>query len=115
MIGVDRLPLFEWLNAATGWTLAPAEYMTVGRRIQTLRQLFNVREGIEPASLTVNPRAAGHPPLLRGANRGRSVPVTDLMHLYWQGMGWDAATGVPTEQTLAELGIEAGTIEPRGT
>ena len=114
MMGVDRLPLFEWLNAATGWTLAPAEYMTVGRRIQTLRQLFNVREGIEPASLTVNPRAAGHPPLLRGANRGRSVPVTDLMHLYWQGMGWDTATGVPTEQTLAELGIEAGTTEPRG-
>lgn len=105
MLGVDRIPVFEWLNAATGWHMTPAEYMTVGRRIQTVRQLFNVREGIDLRSLAINPRAAGHPPLLRGANRGRSVQLTALMRDYWEHIGWDPETGVPSPSTIAELGI----------
>jgi aldehyde:ferredoxin oxidoreductase len=106
MLGVDHIPVFEWLNAATGWHMTPAEYMAAGRRIQTIRQLFNVREGIDPSSLAISPRAAGHPPLERGANRGRSVALTPLMHLYWQLIGWDADTGVPTAQTLQDLHIQ---------
>lgn len=105
MMGADRIPIFEWLNAATGWHLTPEEYMTAGRRIQTIRQLFNVREGIDLHSLAINPRAAGHPPLQRGANRGRSVPLAALMRTYWEHIGWDAGTGIPTAQTLQELGI----------
>lgn len=106
MMGVDHIPVFEWLNAATGWHVTPEEYMEAGRRIQTVRQLFNVREGIDPHSSVINPRAAGHPPLQRGANRGRSVPLTALMRDYWEHIGWDGDTGVPTAQTLQELGIE---------
>ncbi len=48
LIGVDRVPIFEWANAATGWDLSPAEYLRIGQRIQTLRQMFNIREGIDP-------------------------------------------------------------------
>lgn len=106
MMGVDHIPVFEWLNAATGWDMTPQQYMTIGRRIQTLRQLFNVREGIDPRSLAISARAAGHPPLERGANRGRSVPLTALMQGYWEHMGWDPQTGIPTAATLSELGIE---------
>lgn len=116
MMGADRIPIFEWLNAATGWHLTPEEYMTVGRRIQTIRQLFNVREGIDLHSLAINPRAAGHPPLQRGANRGRSVPLTALMHTYWEHIGWDADTGIPTTRTLQELGIDkSGGPQPTST
>ena len=32
-IGVSRLPIFEWLNAATGWQFTPQEYMQAGARI----------------------------------------------------------------------------------
>lgn len=110
MLGVDRLPLFEWLNAATGWHLSHEEYMKAGKRIQTIRQLFNVREGIDLSSLAISPRAAGHPPLQRGANRRRSVQLAVLMRNYWAGMGWDADTGIPTAQTLQELGIEEGVL-----
>ncbi len=105
MMGVDRIPVFEWLNAATGWDRTPAEYMTTGRRIQTVRQLFNVRQGIDPRSLAITPRAAGEPPLQHGANRGRTVPLTALMRGYWQAMGYDE-TGVPLPATLESLGIE---------
>jgi aldehyde:ferredoxin oxidoreductase len=106
-MGVDRIPVFEWLNAATGWDMTPGQYMEAGKRIQTVRQLFNVREGIDLHSLSISPRAAGEPPLTRGANRGRSVQLHALMRGYWQAMGWDDDTGIPSRTTLAELGLEA--------
>jgi len=84
--------------------------MAAGKRIQTIRQLFNAREGIDLSSLAISPLAAGHPPLQRGANRGRSVPLAPLMRLYWQHIGWDQDTGVPTAQALQELGIEESAI-----
>jgi aldehyde:ferredoxin oxidoreductase len=84
--------------------------MTVGKRIQTIRQLFNVREGIDPHSLAISPRAAGHPPLQRGANRGRSVQLTALMRDYWERIGWEPDTGIPTTQILQELGIEGSMV-----
>jgi len=105
MMGVDRIPVFEWLNAATGWHVTPEEYMEVGKRIQTVRQLFNVREGIDLHSLAISPRATGDPPLQRGANRGRTIPLTALVRGYWKNMGWDPETGVPSPSTIAELGI----------
>lgn len=86
--------------------------MTVGRRIQTVRQLLNVREGLDLFSLAISPRAAGHPPLTHGANRGRSVPLRPLMHGYWERMGWNGDTGIPSAQTLQELGIEGSMISP---
>lgn len=95
MLGADNIPVFEWLNAATGWHMTPEEYMTAGRRIQTIRQLFNVREGIDLHSLTISPRAAGHPPLQRGANRGRSITLTALMHDYWERIGWGLTRAFP--------------------
>jgi len=103
-LGADRLPLFDWLNAALGWHKSPVEYMQIGRRIQTLRQMFNLREGIDPRALKIHPRAAGQPPQSAGANRGRSVPVEAMMRAYWQAIGW-GDDGRPTAETLRELGL----------
>ena len=60
-IGVNRIPIFEWLNAATGWDKSSEEYMRIGWNIQTLRQAFNASEGI-PLRHSINPRAVGIPP-----------------------------------------------------
>lgn len=103
--GVDRVPIFEWFNAATGWDLSPEEYMQVGRRIQTLRQLFNIRQGIDPWSLKTNPRMIGFPPLPAGPNRGRSFDLDQVMSDYWREIGWNADTGVPLQETLEKLGL----------
>ncbi|MEM5776224.1 MAG: aldehyde ferredoxin oxidoreductase C-terminal domain-containing protein, partial [Anaerolineaceae bacterium] len=104
-LGADRLPLFEWLNAALGWDKSPEAYMQIGRRIQTLRQMFNLREGIDPRELKINPRAAGNPPQSEGANRGRSIPVEAMMQAYWQAIGW-GNDGRPTDETIRALGLE---------
>ena len=60
---LQRLNFFEWLNAATGWGKTPEEYMVIGKRIQTLKQVFNFKHGIDPKTLKVSERAAGNPPL----------------------------------------------------
>ena len=37
-------PNMNQKNAATGWNLTAEEYLRTGQRIQTLRQMFNIRE-----------------------------------------------------------------------
>jgi aldehyde:ferredoxin oxidoreductase len=107
LIGTHRVPVFEWLNAAVGWNRTPEEYMEVGRRIQTLKQLFNIKHGIDPLSLKVNPRVVGEPPLTEGPNKGRSFDLEKMMKDYWQEIGWERETGKPTAETIEELGLQA--------
>ena len=104
-IGIKRTPTFEWLNAATGWNKTPNEYMEIGERIQTIKQAFNVKHGIEPKQFRIHERALGVPPLLSGANKGRSVSIDKLTHGYWDHFGWDPETGKPKPETLTRLGI----------
>jgi aldehyde:ferredoxin oxidoreductase len=105
-LGADRLPIFEWLNAATGWQRTPHEYMEIGRRIQTLRQMFNIRQGIDPRSLKISRRAVGLPPQTEGANRGRTVELDEMMCDYWRTIGWDENSGIPLPETIEALGLE---------
>jgi aldehyde:ferredoxin oxidoreductase len=102
-LGADRIPVFDWLNAATGWQRTPEEYLEAGARIQTLRQAFNVRHGVEPRQNFPPPRAQGLPALHRGANRRRSVDLERMARDYWRQFGWDDATGKPRPETLARL------------
>jgi aldehyde:ferredoxin oxidoreductase len=105
-IGAKRIRTFDWLNAATGWRKTPEDYMEIGERIQTLKQLFNIRHGIDPWSFKVGDRVVGRPPLTEGANRGRTMDMEKMMSDYWHQFGWDAATGKPTEARVARLGIK---------
>ena len=105
-IGAKRIRIFDWLNAATGWHKTPEDYMEIGERIQTLKQLFNIRHGIDPWSFKVGDRVVGRPPLTEGANRGRTMDMEKMMSDYWHQFGWDAATGRPTDDTIARLGIK---------
>jgi len=95
LLGTRDFPLFEWLNAATGWHLSPREYLEIGARIQTLKQQFNIKQGINPKDIKVTDRALGRPPLNAGANRGRSVPIEKMVRDYWDVLGWNPKTGAP--------------------
>lgn len=99
-LGVHRVPLFEWLNAATGWEKTAAEYMETGGRIQTVKQLFNIRQGIDPRSVTAPGRTLGRPPQKRGANRNREVDEKTLKREYWKAFGWNPETGIPEKKPL---------------
>jgi aldehyde:ferredoxin oxidoreductase len=103
-IGVQRLPIFEWLNAVTGWQETPDGYMQAGARVQALKQLFNARHGLPPRH-AINLRAIGLPAQKRGANRGRSLDMDSMVRLYWAAAGWDVETGLPTDEVIKELAL----------
>jgi len=99
------VPLFKWLNAATGWHKTPEEYLEIGARIQTVMQAFNVKQGVEPKDMKISERAIGRPALTEGPNRGRTYDLETMMSKYWERFGWDPQTGKPTDQTMEKLGI----------
>lgn len=106
IMNVSRFPIFEYLNAATGWDQTPEAYMEIGRRIQTLKQMFNIRQGIDPWALKLHPRGCGNPPLEEGPNQGRTFDIDQMMKDYWQALGWDPETGVPSQTTIQDLGLD---------
>jgi aldehyde:ferredoxin oxidoreductase len=104
-LGINRTPTFAWLNAATGWNKTPEQYMEIGKRIQTLKQCFNLKHGVNPMDNIVPDRVAGKPPQAEGANKGRSTEVLPMLRDYWQQFGWDLE-GKPLAVTLDELQIK---------
>jgi aldehyde:ferredoxin oxidoreductase len=104
-LGITRTPTFDWLNAVTGWNRKPEEYMEIGERIQTLKQAFNIRQGVDPLKNKLSSRGLGTPPQAEGANKNRTVPIDKMMADYWEMFGWDPSTGKPKDETLSRLGI----------
>jgi len=107
-IGAKRIPVFDWLNAVTGWNKTPEHYMEIGERIQTVKQAFNIRHGVDPRSFRPSGRVIGRPPQTKGANRGRSIDMEKMISDYYTQFGWDPETGRPTEESMAKLGLRGG-------
>jgi aldehyde:ferredoxin oxidoreductase len=105
-MGAHRIPVFDWLNAATGWEHSPKAYLVIGHRIQTVRQLFNIKQGAIPKDIRISKRVLGDPPQQEGANTGVTVPLEKLRRYYWSAMGYDPETGVPTPECLALLDLK---------
>ena len=102
-MGTGRLPLFDWLNAATGRHLTPEQYLEIGSRIQTLKQAFNIKQGIRPKDNLPSRSALGLPAQGRGANKGRTVELMPLVQDYWEYFGWDRETGEPTQDQINRI------------
>ncbi len=105
MIFFGNYPLLEFFNAVTGLDMDLAEVFTTGARIQTLRQYFNIREGIGSSDIKLPGRLAGRPPMKHGPLSGITVDVENLTAEYFQAMGWDPVSGEPQEATLQKLGL----------
>ncbi|MCG8633521.1 MAG: aldehyde ferredoxin oxidoreductase family protein [Desulfobacterales bacterium] len=99
-LGSERIRIFDWINAATGWQFSPDAYMERGANIQVLKQAFNIKHGLEPKNSRVPDRLLGTPPQTRGANKGRTVDVETMMQDYWELFGWDRNTGKPSEESI---------------
>lgn len=106
VIFFGNYPLLDLLNAVTGWGMDMAEALEAGARIQTLRQAFNLREGISPREIKLPPRMAGVPPKSEGPLAGITIDIDSLASEYRRAMGWDPDTGYPTEATLERLGLK---------
>ena len=105
MMGVHMYKAIEFINAAAGWDYDGDHYMEVGARIQTIRQMFNVKHGYEPADVKLPERMQGKPPLKTGPLKGVTLKNSEQVSLHWKAFGWDEKTGHPLLETIESLGI----------
>ncbi len=99
-------PLLEFVKAVTGWDMSVSEVLETGARIQTLRQLFNVREGITPSNFRLPDRMVGIPPKSEGPLKGITIDIDTLTREYREAMEWDPKTGKPSEACLTRLELK---------
>ncbi|NMB68400.1 MAG: aldehyde ferredoxin oxidoreductase family protein [Chloroflexi bacterium] len=100
--------LAAMLSAATGWEVNVEEILQVGARRLNMLRAFNAREGFT-RSEDVLPRKFSRAMQGEGPTAGVSYAPEDLERYkdaYYRLAGWDAVTGNPTPQSLAELGLD---------
>jgi aldehyde:ferredoxin oxidoreductase len=102
----DVEPIAEFMRAVTGWDVTTAELLETGERIGTVRQAFNLREGLNPLLYKVPDRVLGIPPLKEGPLAGKTVDEDTMVREYLAAMDWDLRTTKPSEKRLQELGLE---------
>lgn len=99
-------PFIDLIISLTGWDINIDELIRIGLRIQTLRQAFTLREGIEISKNALPGRVTGDPPDKRGPTKGISVEYTDFYKGYCSKMGWNPENGYPLKKTLKDLDLE---------
>ena len=99
----NTYPLFELIEAVFGWKMDLHDYHEIGWRIQTLRQMFNAREGA--IRLEIPKRMLNDPPMKKGPLKNKAVAISDMVNSYFKEMGFNER-GIPKEETLKKLGLD---------
>jgi len=100
----STVPAAEYVAAATGWEMDWSEALKAGKRILTLRQAFNAREGIVPDDFCLPERLL--PPLKLGISAGQRIDFETMKTSYFTAMGWDRKSGRPSPMAWSELGLD---------
>ena len=87
----------------TGIKKTLPELLTAGRRIFTLKRLFNVACGIARRDDTLPKRFLAEP-LAEGGAKGQVVELEPMLREYYEYMKWDE-NGLPRREALEELGL----------
>ncbi|MGA3128136.1 MAG: aldehyde ferredoxin oxidoreductase family protein [Candidatus Korobacteraceae bacterium] len=97
-------PAAELIAGVTGWDFGWEEALKVGRRILTLRQAFNAREGLTPDQFEL-PKRLKEEPLTTGPLANTKIDFDALKKGYFVAMGWNLGSGKPNIVTLGALGL----------
>jgi aldehyde:ferredoxin oxidoreductase len=106
--------LAECYSAVTGIEISPQELKQAGERIHNLFKTLNVREGFSREDDTMpswfKPIDTPDGTAVMKDYYGEQViskdDVSKLLDDYYNERGWDKVRGVPTEEKLAELGLQ---------
>jgi aldehyde:ferredoxin oxidoreductase len=96
------------LSGVTGVEFTPADILNVGARAQTLARLFNLREGFTADDDRLPRRVMKA--FTSGPLAGTEITPEAFnwaRRRYYELMGWDPETGVPTEACLRALTIDS--------
>ena len=93
----------QLMSAVTGWEYTAANLKQVGERINTLKKLFNMREGWQPEDDWLPPRLLTEP-LPSGVAQGVSLTPDELrlmIQSYYAARGWNEQGWVGEEKKRA--------------
>jgi aldehyde:ferredoxin oxidoreductase len=96
----------ELLKSVTGWNYSNPELRRTGERINTVKKLFNVREGWQPSHDWLPPRLLSEP-IRSGLTEGIELTAEELrvmVQSYYAARGWDESGNVP-QSHLKNLGL----------
>jgi aldehyde:ferredoxin oxidoreductase len=111
-IGFCTMPPFtpteltDIVRAVTGWDTSALELMNMGRRALTMAKIYNLREGFTAKDDWLPQRFFS--PTTSGALSDTAVNPDSLrnaIHTYYEMMGWDRETGVPTKTSIEQLNL----------
>ncbi len=100
----EPMPIFEYLNATTGWSWSDDEWMQAGDRIQNIRHAFNMREGISIEDTKCNARSVGRPAMTEGPNADITIDEDTMLREFFEEYGWQYPSGKPHRHRLEALG-----------
>jgi aldehyde:ferredoxin oxidoreductase len=95
------------LSGVTGVEFTVADVLAVGERAQTLARLFNLREGFTADDDKLPKRVMRA--FTSGPLAGVEINAENFAWArgrYYELMGWDKETGVPSGESLARLGVD---------
>jgi aldehyde:ferredoxin oxidoreductase len=91
------------INAACGYDWTVEDMMSCGERGWNIKRAINNRMGLTAANDKL-PKAM-LTPFPDGGSAGYVPDIKAMLAAYYEARGWDAKTGKPTAQKLAELGL----------
>ncbi|TKJ31759.1 MAG: aldehyde ferredoxin oxidoreductase [Chloroflexi bacterium B3_Chlor] len=94
------------LTAVTGWDCSLDDLWEIGKRIGTMRHVFNLREGHNPLTRNVPRRMVGEPPLQEGRLKGITIDYETMRRELLELLDWDVHTTIPSEESIRRLGME---------
>ncbi|WP_136796352.1 MULTISPECIES: aldehyde ferredoxin oxidoreductase family protein [Desulfosediminicola] len=92
----------------TGWDMDAAELLQVGERVHNLQRMFNMREGLGREDDMLPKRVLSVPEFGTYKDEEKCVisDYSKLLDSYYAACGWDVATGTPSPEKIAELGLD---------
>jgi len=98
----------RFFNLVTGKDWSNEQLLRIAERIRNLERMFDVRQGVT-REMDILPDKFFEEPLAKGKYQGAVLDrekFEGMKDEYYEGRGWDQATGIPTREKLAELGLE---------
>lgn len=97
----------RWIALTAGFSMAPEELQAAGERIYTLERIMLLRDGLSREDDTL-PRRYFDEPVGEGPAMGSVIDEQEFQSMldqYYRLHGWNPQ-GIPTERTLAKLGMD---------
>ena len=104
----DVEDMADIMSAASGWDISIDDVQAIGRKRVNLMRAYNAREGLNRDHDTL-PTKMLTKGLVGGATDGVMIPPEEFenaLDMYFEQVGWDKATGIPTRETLEEVGLD---------